>query len=223
MADMAAWQNRTARPRVRGAGFDAIVVKACDSQVANRPTYVAIGVDLQGEGDVLGMWLGPAGGEGATQWATMPAELRNRGLADASVRVLRRAEGIALLDPGDLARSDGADLVSSSWVGPEGFGVSSASAEENQCRPTQEVRTRFAQLAGDWEDAYPAMIRSWRQSWDEFVPFGEFRPELCRVVYTTDEIVKCWCGGVGAASGRRGLRRRVLVARRGLSRRLAAV
>ncbi len=142
VADMAVWQNRTARSGLRGAGFDAIVVKALDSQVANRPVYVAIGVDLQGERDVLGMWLGPSGGEGATQWATMLTELRNRGLADASVRVLRRTQGPALGDPGDLARSDGSDIVSSLWVGPEGFGVSSASAEENQCRPTQEVRTQ---------------------------------------------------------------------------------
>ena len=85
VADMAAWQNRTARPGLCGAGFDAIVVKVRDSQVANRPVYVAIGVDLQGERDVLGMWLGPAGGESATQWATMPAELANRGLADALI------------------------------------------------------------------------------------------------------------------------------------------
>ena len=90
VADMAAWQNRTARPGLCGAGFDAIVIKALDSQVANRPVYVAIGVDLGGERDVLGMWLGPSGSEGATQWATMLTELRNRGLADASVRVLRR-------------------------------------------------------------------------------------------------------------------------------------
>ncbi|WP_419840712.1 transposase [Candidatus Poriferisodalis sp.] len=86
VSDMAAWQNRTARSGLCGAGFDAIVVKALDSQVANRPVYVAIGVDLAGERDVLGMWLGPSGGEGAEQWATMPAELRNRGLADASGR-----------------------------------------------------------------------------------------------------------------------------------------
>ena len=65
--------------------IDAIVVKAGDSQVANRPVHVAIGVDLQGERDVGGLWLGPTGGEGATQWAAMPAELRNSGLADASV------------------------------------------------------------------------------------------------------------------------------------------
>ena len=65
--------------------IDAIVVKVRGSQVANRPVCVAIGVDLAGERDVLGLWLGPTGGEGAKQWVTMLTELRNRGLADALI------------------------------------------------------------------------------------------------------------------------------------------
>ena len=64
---------------------DAITVRVRDAQVANRPVYVAIGVNLAGECDVLGLWLGPSGGEGAKQWATMLTELRNRGLADALI------------------------------------------------------------------------------------------------------------------------------------------
>lgn len=47
--------------------IDAIVIKVRDSQVANRPVYVVIGVNLEGERDVLGLWLGPTGGEGAKQ------------------------------------------------------------------------------------------------------------------------------------------------------------
>ena len=62
--------------------IDAIVVKVRGSQVANRPVYVAVGVNLAGERDVLGLWLGPTGGEGSKQWATMLTELRNRGLTD---------------------------------------------------------------------------------------------------------------------------------------------
>ena len=61
--------------------IDAIVVKVRDSQVANRLVYVAIGVNLDGERDVLGLWLGPTGGEGAKQWMSMLTELRNRGVA----------------------------------------------------------------------------------------------------------------------------------------------
>jgi transposase-like protein len=47
--------------------------------------YVAIGVNLHGERDVLGMWIGPSGGGGAKQWATMLTELRNRGMLDALI------------------------------------------------------------------------------------------------------------------------------------------
>ena len=64
---------------------DAITVKVRDAQVANRPVFVAIGVDLAGESDVLGLWLGPTGGEGVKQQAAMLGELRNRGLADALI------------------------------------------------------------------------------------------------------------------------------------------
>ena len=163
VADMAAWQNRTARPGPCGAGFDAIVVKVRDSQVANRPVYVAIGVDLAGERDVLGMWLGPSGGEGAKQWATMPAELRNRGLADASVRVLRRPQGLALLDPGDLARSDGADLRGAHGPREPAVRVAQALGPDHQgharhlCTSStvEAAETRFAQFADDWEDTLP--------------------------------------------------------------------
>ena len=65
--------------------IDAIVVKIRDGQVANRPVYVAMGVNLDGERDVLGMWVGPAGGEGAKFWTTVLTELRNRGVTDTFV------------------------------------------------------------------------------------------------------------------------------------------
>ena len=52
----------------------------------------------------------------------------------------------------------------------------------------EAAEARFESFADDWEDTYPAMIRSWRNSWDEFVPFLEFPPELRRVVYTTNAI-----------------------------------
>ncbi|MGA8355155.1 MAG: IS256 family transposase, partial [Solirubrobacteraceae bacterium] len=68
LPDMVAWQSRPLDRVYPVLLIDAIVVKVRDSQVANRPVYVAIGVNLDGERDVLGLWLGPAGGEGAKQW-----------------------------------------------------------------------------------------------------------------------------------------------------------
>ena len=59
--------------------------KIRDGQVANRPVYVAMGISIDGERDVLGLWAGPTGGEGAKQWMSMLTELRNRGVADVCI------------------------------------------------------------------------------------------------------------------------------------------
>src|SRR6266704_1049152 len=83
--DMVAWQRRPLDRMYPVLLIDAIVIKVRDSQVANRPVYVVIGVNMDGERDVLGLWLGPTGGEGAKQWMTMLTELRNRGVADALI------------------------------------------------------------------------------------------------------------------------------------------
>jgi putative transposase len=56
-----------------------------DGQVANRPVYVAMGITVDGERDGLGLWIGPAGGEGAKQWMSMLTELRNRGAGDVCI------------------------------------------------------------------------------------------------------------------------------------------
>ena len=85
VADMAVWQNRPLDVVYPVLLIDAIVVKVRDAQAADRPVCVAIGVDLAGDRDVGGLWLGPAGGEGAKAWATMLGEVRNRGLADALI------------------------------------------------------------------------------------------------------------------------------------------
>ena len=74
--DMVVWQNRPLDAVYPVVLIDAVVIKVRDTQVANRPVYVAIGVDLDGERDVLGLWIGPSGGEGAKQWMTMLTELR---------------------------------------------------------------------------------------------------------------------------------------------------
>ncbi len=63
--DMVAWQNRPLDRVYPVILIDAIVVKIRDGQVANRPIYVAMGINLDDERDVLGAWVGPSGGEGA--------------------------------------------------------------------------------------------------------------------------------------------------------------
>ena len=82
---MLEWQNRPLDRVYPVLLIDAIVGKIRDGQVANRPVYVAMGITVDGERDVLGLWVGPSGGEGAKQWISMLTELRNRGIADVCI------------------------------------------------------------------------------------------------------------------------------------------
>src|SRR5207302_9969289 len=104
--DMASWQRRPLDRLYPVLLIDAIVIKVRDSQVANRPVYVAIGVNMDGERDVLGLWLGPTGGEGAKQWMTMLTELRNRGVADALIVCCDGLKGRAVPRVPDRAPQD---------------------------------------------------------------------------------------------------------------------
>ena len=192
---MAAWQNRPLEPVYAVLLIDAIVVKVRDSQVANRPVYVAIGVDLAGERDVLGMWLGPAGGEGATQWAAMLTELRNRGLADALIvccdGLAGLAESIRATWPDATVQTCVVHMVRNSlrYASRKHWGpITKAMRDICTSATVEAAETRFAQFADDWERTCPAMIRSWRHAWDEFTPFGEFPPQLRKVVHTTNAI-----------------------------------
>jgi transposase-like protein len=80
--EMNHWWSRPLE-RVYAAIFiDAIMVKVRDGQVANKPIYAAIGVDLAGSRDVLGLWAGNGAGESAKFWLQVLTDLKNRGVAD---------------------------------------------------------------------------------------------------------------------------------------------
>ena len=80
--EMQTWWARPLEKVYAAIFIDAIVVKVRDGQVRNRPFYAAIGVDLNGCKDVLGMWAGDGDGESAKYWMAVLTELRNRGVQD---------------------------------------------------------------------------------------------------------------------------------------------
>jgi putative transposase len=85
VTEMQDWQSRPLDRVYPVLLIDAIVLKVRGGQVANRPVYVAMGITVDGFRDVLGMWLGPTGGEGAKQWMNMLTELKNRGIVDVCI------------------------------------------------------------------------------------------------------------------------------------------
>jgi transposase-like protein len=193
--EMEAWQHRPLDSVYAVVLIDAIVIKIRGSQVANRPVYVAIGVNLQGDRDVLGMWIGPTGGEGAKQWANMLTELRNRGLTDVLITCCDGLKGL----PESIRATWPNTTVQTCVVHMVRNALTYASKKDWQpiTRAMRDIYTaptvtaaeaRFAEFSDQWAQRYPAMIQSWQRSWPEFVPFLEFPVELRKIVYTTNAI-----------------------------------
>ncbi len=193
--DMTAWQNRPVDRVYAVVLIDAIVIKVRDAQVANRPVYVVIGVNLDGERDVLGLWLGPTGGEGAKQWANMLTELKNRGLADALIVCCDGLKGlpdaIRTTWPDATVQTCVVHLVRNSlrYASKKHWQAITSQLRKIYEAPTvAAAEAEFAAFRQAWEAKYPAMIRSWENTWNEFIPFLEFPAELRKIVYTTNAI-----------------------------------
>jgi putative transposase len=190
-------QNWSVRPldEVYAAIFiDAIVVKVRDGQVANRPIYAAIGVSLDGERDILGLWAGQ-GGEGAKFWMAVLTDLRNRGVKDTFFVVCDGLKGLP-------------EAVSNVW--PEAivqtciihlirntFRLTSRKYWDELKRDLKPIytavnataaRAAFDELAEKWGQRYPAVVRLWDNAWAEFIPFLDYDVEIRRVLCSTNAI-----------------------------------
>ena len=95
MEGMADWQSRPLDAVYAVIFIDAINVKIREGQVANRPVYLALGVTVDGERDVLGLWAGEHGdGEGAKYWMRVCSEIKNRGTRDVLMVVCDGLKGL---------------------------------------------------------------------------------------------------------------------------------
>jgi putative transposase len=95
MDGMAEWQSRPLDPVYAVVFIDAIHVKIREGQVANRPIYLALGVTVDGERDILGLWAGEHGdGEGAKFWLRVLSEVKNRGTRDVLMLVCDGLKGL---------------------------------------------------------------------------------------------------------------------------------
>ena len=191
--EMSAWQ---ARPldRVYPVVFvDAIVVKVRDGQVTNRPVYVAIGVTVNGERDILGLWAGD-GSEGAKFWLGVLTEIKNRGVEDVCILVCDGLKGlpdsVTTVWPLTTVQACLLHLIRNT------FRYASRrdwDAIGRQLRPIYTAPTaaaagdRFAEFAEAWGGQYPAVVRLWQSAWEEFIPFLDYDVER-RIICSTNAI-----------------------------------
>lgn len=192
--EMNAWQARPLDRIYPVVLVDAIHVKIRDGQVANRPVYVAVGITLAGERDVLGMWVG-TGGEGAKGWLNHLSDLKNRGVDDILIVACDGLKGlpdaIAALWPQAEVQLCVVHLVRASlrYASKKYWPAITKQLKLIYTAPNADAaETEFSDFCAEWEGKYPAMIRLWRNNWENFTPFLAYPPELRRLIYTTNAI-----------------------------------
>ena len=191
---MSEWQNRPLDRVYPVVFIDAIVVKVRDGQVVNRPFYVAVGVTVAGERDILGIWAGD-GGEGAKYWLSVLTEIKNRGVADVCMLVCDGLKGLP-------------DAVNATWpltvvqtcllhLIRNTFRYASRrdwDAMAKDLRPVytavnaEQAAERRDEFLQAWGGQYPAVAGLWRSAWAEFIPFLDYDVEIRRIICSTNAI-----------------------------------
>jgi len=194
--DMTDWGSRPLQSVYVAVFVDAIHVNVRDGQVANRPFYAAIGVDLAGRRDVLGLWAGTSGaGESSKFWVGILTELKNRGVADIFYLVCDGLKGmpdsVNAVYPDTIVQTCIVHLIRNT------FKYASKKYWGELARDVKAIYTAanataawaaFEGLEEKWGKQYPAICRLWRNAWDEFVPFLDYDIEIRRVLCSTNAI-----------------------------------
>lgn len=194
LGEMAEWANRPLDPVYPVIFVDAIHVKVRDGQVTNRPIYVVLGVTVNGERDILGLWAGD-GGEGAKFWLSVLTELKNRGVADVCIAVCDGLKGlgeaITTVWERAVVQTCVIHLIRNTfrYASRKYWDAMSRDLRPVYTAPTEAAaKERFVEFSGKWGGQYPAIVRLWENAWSEFVPFLDYDVEIRRVICSTNAV-----------------------------------
>ena len=192
--EMQEWVNRPLDGVYAAIFIDAIMVKVRDGQVANRPVYAAVGVTVDGRKDVLGLWAG-IGGEGAKFWMAVLTDLRNRGVRDVFFLICDGLKGLPEVVenvwPLAIVQTCIIHLIRNT------FRLASRAdhdAIKRDIKPIYTAPNADAALAAldeleeKWGAKYRAMVRLWRNAWNEFIPFLDYDVEIRTMICSTNAI-----------------------------------
>ena len=193
-AEMQEWAGRPLDAVYVAVFIDAIYVKVRDGQVANRPVYAAIGVTVDGHKDVLGLWMG-TGGEGAKFWMSVLIDLKNRGVRDVFFLVCDGLKGlpevVANVWPQTIVQTCIVHLIRNTFrlTSQRDWAAVKQDVKPIYTAPNPDAAlVALDELDEKWGKKYRAMIRLWRNAWNEFVPFLDYDIEIRRMICSTNAI-----------------------------------
>ena len=192
--EVKAWQSRPLDALYPIVYLDCIHVKVRDSGVVRaKAVYLALGINMSGEKELLGIWIAQT--EGAKFWLQVVTELKNRGVQDIFIACVDGLKGFPEAIETVFPKTDVQlcivhmvrhSLNYVSWklreeVATDLRAVYSATTVE-------DAEQQLAEFAEKWSEAYPPIVQSWQRNWARIIPFFNYPPEIRKVIYTTNAI-----------------------------------
>jgi putative transposase len=194
-AEVTAWRTRPIDPVWPIVYFDGLVVhvRGANGRVAQHTIYVAIGVNLEGRKELIGLWLSES--EGAKFWLACLTDLKNRGLRDIFVACIDGlsgfAEAIHAAYPQTSVQLCIVHLVRAAlrYVSHEDSQAVARDLKQIYTAATvveaEQALEAFAQV---WDAKYPTISKMWRAKWTDIITLFDYPPAIRRAIYTTNAI-----------------------------------
>ena len=194
MDEAKAWQSRPLDALYPIVYLDCIHVKSRDAGVVKvKAVYLALGIDLTGNKQLLGLWIAQT--EGAKFWLQVVTELKNRGVQDIFIACVDGLKGfpeaIESVYPQTAVQLCLVHMVrhSLNYVSWKMRKAVAADLRSVYAATTLEAaRAALDAFEQQWGSDYPPIVQSWRRNWDRIAPFFDYPPEVRRIIYTTNAI-----------------------------------
>jgi putative transposase len=193
-ADLVAWQNRTLDRIYPIVYLDALVVKVRhEGRVINKAIHLALGVNLSGQKELLGIWM--TQNESSKFWLTVLTELKNRGVEDIFIACCDGLTGfpdaIETVFPKTQVQLCIVHMVrnSLSFVSYKDRKAVAADLKKVYGAMTEpEAEQALLKFAQTWDKQYPTISKSWLNHWQRVIPFFAFPHDIRKAIYTTNAI-----------------------------------
>jgi len=188
------WQQRPLEAIYAVVFMDAIHYHVrSEGQVVKKAVYIAIGIDLDGKKDVLGMWIGE--NESAKFWASVLNSLRNRGVQDIFIACTDNLTGFSTAIEAVFPKTDIQNCIihqirnSTKYVSYKDLKALMADLKAvYSAVDEQTAQAALDNFAEKWDKKYPKISISWQNNWANLSTYFKFPQEIRRLIYTTNAI-----------------------------------
>ena len=194
LADVRAWQSRPLDSCFPIVYLDCLVVKVkTDKGITNKAVYLALGVNTEGQKELLGMWISQ--NEGAKFWLNVLTDLKNRGLEEIFIACVDGLTGfpeaIETVYPHAKVQLCIVHKIrhSLSYVSWKDRKLLAADLKNIYSANTLiEAEMALDAFSLKWDAQYPSISASWRRDWERIIPFFDYPTDIRRAIYTTNAI-----------------------------------